>query len=311
MSITVGFDTSNYTTSAAVLDTSDMSVRNVKRLLPVKDGERGLRQSDAVFLHTKALPEIMEEAFEGIDSVDACGCSCAPRLVQGSYMPCFLVGMNAAAAFSHGAGCELFMTSHQIGHILAALFSCGRLDLIKGDKPFAAFHVSGGTTDLLLCTPDKKHNARIERIGGSSDLNAGQAIDRCGVRLGLSFPCGAELERLAEQSHTQLDIRPVVKGLYCSLSGIENKCMKLMDSGYDKCDVAKFCIDSVCASVEGLTKALLEKYNEIEIIYAGGVMSNRSIRAKLSQYGSFASPELSSDNAVGTAVYAALRKGLI
>ncbi|MBR1561700.1 MAG: peptidase M22, partial [Ruminococcus sp.] len=88
MSITVGFDTSNYTTSAAVLDTSDMSVRNVKRLLPVKDGERGLRQSDAVFLQTKALPEIMEEAFEGIDSVDACGCSCAPRLVQGSYMPC-------------------------------------------------------------------------------------------------------------------------------------------------------------------------------------------------------------------------------
>ena len=311
MSIIAGFDTSNYTTSAAVLDTADMSVRNVRQLLPVKSGERGLRQSDAVFLHTRELPKIMKEAFSDIGHFDACGCSCAPRMVSGSYMPCFLVGLNAAAAFSMGAGCELFLTSHQTGHILAALYSCQRLDLVKDSKPFAAFHVSGGTTDLLMCVPDSEHNVRIERIGGTSDLNAGQAIDRCGVRLGLGFPCGAEMEKMAGKSYVSFDVKPAVKGLYCSLSGLENKCMKLMESGADKNDIAKFCIDSVCTAVEALTLALVRKYPGIDIVYAGGVMSNRSIKQRLSKYGSFAAPEFSADNAVGTAVYAALKKGLI
>ncbi len=311
MSIIAGFDTSNYTTSAAVLDTSDMSVRNVRQLLPVKSGERGLRQSDAVFLHTRELPKIMKEAFSDIGHFDACGCSCAPRMIPGSYMPCFLAGVSAAAAFSMGAGCELFLTSHQTGHILAALYSCKRLDLLKSQKPFAAFHVSGGTTDILMCTPDSEHNVRIERIGGTSDLNAGQAIDRCGVRLGIGFPCGAEMEKLAEQSFVGFDIKPAVKGLYCSLSGLENKCMNLIRSGAEKKDIAKYCIDSVCSALEALTAALLEKYPGIDIIYAGGVMSNRSINKRLSQYGSFAAPEFSADNAVGTAVFAALKKGLI
>ncbi len=311
MSICAGFDTSNYTTSVAVLDTGSMTVRNVKQLLPVRQGERGLRQADAVFLHTKALPALMNEAFEGIDHFDVCGCSSAPRLAEVSYMPCFLVGMNTAAAFSHGAGCELFTTSHQVGHILAALFSCKRLDLLSADKPFAAFHVSGGTTEILLCTPDRDQNIRIQLIGGTTDLNAGQAIDRCGVRLGIGFPCGAELEKLSLQSTAAFDIKPSVNGLYCSMSGIENQCAQLARAGAQPCDTAKFCIDSVCAVIEKLTLNLIEKYSGIEIIYAGGVMSNSTIRGTLSRYGSFAEPSFSSDNAVGIAVYAALKKGLI
>lgn len=311
VSFVLGIDTSNYTTSCALLDTADMRVRSCKKLLPVKQGERGLRQSDAVFHHTKQLPELMKQLFDKKYDISAVGYSYAPRCAEGSYMPCFLVGENVAQAVSLACGADLEKTSHQVGHILAALYSCGKLDMLSSDKPFAAFHVSGGTTDLLLCEPDKAKLINITQIGGSRDLKGGQAIDRTGVRLGLSFPCGKELERLASESKHKIKPKASVDGLYCSLSGIENQCMKLIDESCSVADVAAYCIDCVCLAVEKMTVNLRHEYKDIPIIYAGGVMSNRFIKSKLEKYGSFAEPEFSSDNAVGVAVYAAIRKGKI
>ena len=107
MSFVLGIDTSNYTTSCALLDTADMSVRSCKKLLPVKQGERGLRQSDAVFHHTKQLPELMKQLFDKRYDLSAVGYSYAPRCAEGSYMPCFLVGENVAQAVSLACGADL------------------------------------------------------------------------------------------------------------------------------------------------------------------------------------------------------------
>ncbi|MBR6045802.1 MAG: peptidase M22 [Ruminococcus sp.] len=307
----LGIDTSNYTTSAALLDTDRMSVVQSKLLLPVKSGERGIRQSDAVFHHVKQLPTVIDGVCRGIVP-DGIGVSVKPRTAEGSYMPCFLAGESAARMLGSVLGIEPEYTSHQTGHVLAALFSAGRLGLVLEKQTFAAFHVSGGTTDLLLCEPDDDTLLRITRVGGSSDLNAGQAVDRCGVMLGLDFPCGQELEKLASRSGRQFKARVPVKGLDCSLSGIENKCRKMYDDNEPREDIAKFCLDSVLSAVSGLTDALYENYGSMTVIYAGGVMSNSYIRSKLEGDGRFfCEPEFSRDNAAGTAVYCALRKGLI
>ena len=193
---TLGIDTSNYATSLAVFDTNAGEVVcDCKRFLPVREGQLGLRQSDALFHHTAALPEMLAELGQKVNltQIEAVGVSARPRPVDGSYMPCFLAGVSAATAFCAAKGIPLVQTTHQQGHIAAALYAAGDFTLFERES--LVFHVSGGTTDLLLC-----HGAeRITPLGTSSDLYAGQAVDRVGVRLGFGFPAGAEVSRLAAQ----------------------------------------------------------------------------------------------------------------
>lgn len=303
----LGIDTSNYTTSVALYD--GRQIYQWKRLLRVKQGERGLRQSDALFQHTVNLPELMREMGESLKQpLTAVGVSDKPRNIQGSYMPCFLAGCSAAASISAAAGLPLFTTSHQIGHILAALYSVKRLDLI--DREFIAFHVSGGTTEALLITPDEREIIKARIIAESSDLKAGQAIDRVGVMLGLDFPAGKELDALAAASEAEFRIKPSFAGNNCSLSGIENQCRKMWETGVIKEDISKYCIESVYAAIEQTAQLLITQYGELPLLFAGGVMSNSMIRSKIEKkytQALFAARDFSCDNAAGIAVQAFLK----
>lgn len=306
--MTAGFDTSNYTTSAAVYDGSN--IKNYKKLLTVKEHERGLRQSEAVFQHTVNMPGLIEKMACEFDlgRIKAIGVSARPRNMEGSYMPCFLVGVNTAKAAASFCGCKCYETSHQAGHILAALYSANRLDLIH--EKFIAFHVSGGTTEAVLVSPDKENILDAQIVAQSSDLKAGQAIDRTGVLLGMHFPCGAELEKEAEKSSKEFKIKPSINGCDCSFSGIENKVKKMISAGEPPCDVAKFALDSVCVSLDAMLLAVIREYGNLPVLFAGGVSSNKKIRNTLSEkYGTvFAEPAFSSDNAAGVAVFAALKE---
>lgn len=304
----LGIDTSNYTTSAALYDTVSGEVAQEKLLLPVKDGELGLRQSDAVFHHTKQLPLVVGKLFDGQKQVpDAVGVSVRPRNTDGSYMPCFLCGEGLAETISAINKVPLYKTSHQVGHILAALYSAKRPEL--AEKKFIAFHVSGGTTDCLLVQPDSEKILNITEIGTSLDLKAGQAVDRVGVMLGLQFPCGKQLEEIAEKSVQKLKIKPVLKDGNCCLSGVENKCAKMLADGVPREDTALYCLQYIYSAIRGMTLYALERHGRLPVVFAGGVMSDRIIRKQLeSEFSAyFAEPEFSCDNAAGTAIFAALR----
>lgn len=313
MSLFLGIDTSNYTTSCALYDSETGDVRSCRRLLPVKKGERGLRQSEAVFHHTKQLHVLIKDLLSPTVKIEAAAYSFAPRLAEGSYMPCFLVGESVGESIAAAMGISVFRTSHQIGHILAALYSCGRLDFLKNKQRFLAYHVSGGTTDLLLCEPGEENILDITRIGGSKDLKAGQCIDRIGVKLGLDFPCGSQLEKLAVKSDGNFKIKPCVNGLDCCLSGVENLCIKMLDNSEKPENTARFCLDYIGESICLTVKNAIKKYGNLPVVFAGGVMSDLIIRRRLECefYSFFAKPEFSSDNAAGIAVYAAKMKGMI
>ena len=301
----IGFDTSNYTTSVAVFDGERMI--NKRKLLNVKSGERGLRQSDAVFQHTVNIPELINDIDISDKKISAVAVSTRPRNIDGSYMPCFLVGINNAVSVSRFTGAPIYKTSHQVGHILAGLYSINRLDLIN--EPFIAFHISGGTTEALLVKPDDNEIITAEIIAQSSDLKAGQAIDRAGVMIGLTFPCGNELDRLSLLCDKEYKIKPSMNELDCSLSGVENKAKYMFENGESNENISKFVLTYIANSIDEMTHRIINKYGKLPIMFVGGVMSNTLIREKITKkYNAyFAEPDLSCDNACGIAVYAYLK----
>ena len=301
----IGIDTSNYTTSAAICTKDGEIVANLKLPLPVKAGECGLRQSDAVFAHVKNLPTIMQTLageLQGMKPV-AIGVSEAPRPQEGSYMPCFLSGIAAAESFATAASIPLLRFSHQEGHIMAATYSAGAMHLLNSER-FAAFHVSGGTTEVLLATPHAR-GFDIELFAATADINAGQAIDRIGVMLGLQFPCGKELEKLAEKNEKKVPkSRISVKDGYCNLSGLENMATKLWQESGDAALVAAFTQQFIADTLIAMTRELDARIPSLSIVYAGGVMSNRYLQSRLSERENtyFAEPQFSADNAAGIAL---------
>ncbi len=301
--IILGIDTSNYTTSAALLYSDGELIANLKEPLPVKLGECGLRQSDAVFAHIKNLPIIMGRVREILrgESPVAIGVSQKPRNTEKSYMPCFLSGVSAAESIAATLSVPLYKFSHQCGHLMAALYSSGSVELL--DREFAALHISGGTTEILRVKFDK-FRFSAELVGGTADLNAGQVIDRIGNHLGLPFPAGHHIEALALQNKKLLKIKhPKLYDMKINLSGLENLAIKCYKDTNDKAYVSAYVLKYIEEAILLLCEGFIKQNGPMPILFSGGVMSNKIIRASLENKfeAYFAEPEFSKDNAVGIA----------
>ncbi len=304
--LALGIDTSNYATSLAVVDVRRREVVcALKEFLPVKPGELGLRQSDALFHHTNVLPQMLHKLACACDltRVAVVGASRQPRGEEGSYMPCFLAGVSAAAAFSAAIGVQPVFTSHQQGHLAAARFGADAPLPAGGDLLF--FHVSGGTTELLLTSENTVQCC----FGKSLDLYAGQAVDRLGVRLGFGFPAGQAVSDCAEACAEEVSPLPRVAlaGMDCHLSGLQNQCERLLAEGKSPGYAAKYCLLAIAETARRMVLAARMACGPLPVLFAGGVMCSMLIRRHLAGLANiaFAPPELSSDNAVGVALIAA------
>lgn len=307
----LGIDTSNYKTSAAIFDAKNKYAHNEGRFLDVAHGELGLRQSDALFQHIKALPQVMETLnLQANDEICGIGYSAKPRNLENSYMPCFLAGEMAAKCIATAQNLPIYAFSHQQGHIASALFSADKLDMLQSE--FLSWHISGGTTELLKITPSSQNIIDIEIIGGTQDTSAGQIIDRAGVALDMDFPCGAEIDKLAQTSESTEYFVPKNNGLFFSLSGLQNKFEKLIADGKTSSDIAAFTVNSITAVIEKITKLALNKYN-LPILFSGGVTASSQMRAKFEKLPQaiFATGQYGGDNALGVAILAAISEGEI
>ena len=307
----LGFDTSNYTTSAAVFGGG--TAENRGKLLTVPEGALGLRQSEALFQHVKRLHLMVEQLRAGgvMDRIAAVGASTRPREVEGSYMPCFLVGEGEGRALAAALDVPFYPCSHQQGHIAAAAWSAGREDLL--DKPHLAWHLSGGTTELLRVEPEG-HTVRAEVVGGTSDIAAGQLVDRAGVLLGLPFPAGKALDALYPEADDTSFFRVKLNDLTFSLSGMENKVKELLEQGKKPANIARFTIDTMMDVLLRATREAQKRWPGLPVLCSGGVASNRQIRAALERVcgAVFAQPQYATDNALGVAILAhrALEQGV-
>ncbi len=298
----IGIDTSNYTTSIAWFDGT--IGENCSKLLPVKQGELGLRQSDAVFSHIKSLPELSGRLFSRVpqQEITAVGVSTRPRAVEGSYMPCFLVGISHAQMISQMLHVPLVEVSHQQGHVAASLWSAGRIELM--DTPHLAWHLSGGTTELLLVEPEGK-NVICTKIGGTTDISAGQLIDRTGQLLGLPFPSGKHLDALSERAQKSDSFRVKCQNSSFSFSGIQNKVQQYHEKNHVPEETAAFALRCVAGAVLEATKQAQKNYPGLPVVFSGGVASNSMLRHVMAPVAPvFAQPQFSTDNAMGVAVLA-------
>ena len=298
----IGFDTSNYTTSIACFNGIDGE--NCSKLLPVRPGELGLRQSDAVFHHTKSLPELSGRLFSNLDgkTVRAVGVSTRPRAVDGSYMPCFLVGYSHAQLLAQALHVPLFECSHQQGHVAASLWSAGRLDLM--DAAHLAWHLSGGTTELLLVEPDGR-NVKCTKIGGTTDISAGQLIDRTGQLLSQQFPAGKHIDALSKTAVRKDLFKVKCPGMEFSLSGVQNKVNAYFADTAEPAETAAFALRCVCHAVYTATTNAMKAYPGLPVVFSGGVASNSMLREKMQSLNPiFSLPQFSTDNAMGVAVLA-------
>ncbi|MEA5004593.1 MAG: hypothetical protein VB081_13990 [Christensenella sp.] len=300
MAVFLGIDTSCYTTSVALADEEKNIVCNLKIPLEVAQGEKGLQQSQAVFLHIRNLRTIFEEnilAKHG--DISAVCVSATPRPQEGSYMPVFTVSAMAGAMAASVTGAALFEVTHQHGHIAAAL--------IGNRKPetFLAVHVSGGTTEIVK-VDSGKGGFDIEVAGATKDIAAGQVIDRLGQMLDMPFPAGRYVEECAQQSTEELGFKISTSGTDMNFSGVEAQMGRALET-YDAGTVCASVLTAVGKTLEKAVKEAIKENGIGDVLFFGGVMSNKRIRAYLSEripQAQFAKIEYSADNAAGLAVLA-------
>ena len=305
--VVLGIDTSCYTTSVAAVDLQGQVMGSFRRLLPVAVGKRGLRQSEAVFMHIRQLPQVISELMESLSEpapIAVCASS-KPRDEDQSYMPVFQVGDAQARILASVLGVPCFTSTHQRGHIAAARVGTG----LEIDTPVLALHLSGGTMDMLLCDGD-----RLEQIGGTLDLHAGQLVDRTGVAMGLEFPAGPALERLARKSDSEarLPVSMADHDLHCHLSGAETRIMQwIQNRTYSPEIIASEVYDLLARTVTRLLQGGMNQTGIRQALLAGGVASSDLFRRLLKERVmksipgmsiSFGKQEYSGDNAVGIAL---------
>ena len=307
--VVIGLDTSCYTTSAAAVTVEGQVVASCRKLLPVKEGERGLRQSEAVFIHVRQLPGRLEEVAQHIEGMEiAAVCvSRTPRDDEESYMPVFNAGDAQGRGLAAMLGVPCFASTHQRGHIAAAKVDSG---IEEGD--LLAVHLSGGTTEILSLCGDE-----LTLMGGTLDLHAGQVVDRTGVALGLPFPAGPHLEKLALKgtSKALLPVNMADGDLHCHFSGAESQVQRWIKAGtMSKEDIAREVYDLLARTVSRLVCAAAAKTGIRQVLIAGGVASSplfrELVRGRIAKkdrglHVCFGKPEYSGDNAVGTALIGA------
>lgn len=305
----LGIDTSNYKTSVAIVDAEGQILADARRFLQVRDGERGLRQSEAFFQHIQQLPNLLTEALSQAQSVDpdgkvvAISVSDRPRPVEQSYMPVFTAGVRMAQCFALGAESAPLQTfSHQEGHVRAAIYET---DLLPTNR-FLALHFSGGTTEAVIWDGGK-----ISIVGGTKDLAFGQVLDRTGVALGLAFPAGEALDQMAlAAGPVKGNFLPPVhaKEGTIHLSGIESACAREIEKGIRPEILIPMLFQRLGGAMMELVLDLVAQTGCQDVLFAGGVSSSQYLRAYIEEHAKgrfrpvFGRRTLASDNAVGIAL---------
>ncbi|MBO4366706.1 MAG: tRNA (adenosine(37)-N6)-threonylcarbamoyltransferase complex transferase subunit TsaD, partial [Clostridia bacterium] len=232
--------------------------------------------------HTEAIQGVTEEALRqagvGAGQLDAVAVTCAPGLIGA-----LLTGVSFAKGFAYAAGKPLIPVHHLRGHIAANYLVWPELE-----PPFIALCVSGGNTELMVAE-DYVH---YRMVGTTRDDAAGEAFDKCARVLGLPYPGGAAMDRLAAAGNAEafrfhegkVDDAP----FDFSFSGLKTAVINMVHTELQRgrelddafrADVAASFTKAVVQTIVGRLELLLEEEKgNMDIVLAGGVAANSHLR---------------------------------
>lgn len=310
MKVVLGVDTSNYTTSICIFAEDGTIVADQREYLKVASGARGLRQSEALFQHVQNFPHLTADL--GLilrnHELAAIGVSVKPRPQSDSYLPVFVPGASFAHSLANLFSVPCYELTHQETHIWSGIASGGG----PLEQEFLAIHLSGGTTELAAVRRCADFSLKVDLWGGTSDLHAGQFVDRLGVQLGLDFPAGPALEEMALHAKETLPVSISHKAGAVSFSG-PLTALERMIGQVDSKVLAASCLQVLSGTLLKWIEWAGNRTDCRDLLLVGGVASNMLIRRELMAalprwrlY--FAAPRFSVDNALGAAYYAALKE---
>ena len=256
------------------------------------------------------LKETIAQADVSVGKIDAIACAYGPGLI-GS----LLIGVETAKTLALVWNKPLIPVNHLLAHVYANWLSS---DSKFPEMPIVALIVSGGHTDLILMTG----HGKFRFLGGTRDDAAGEAFDKVARILGLSYPGGPEIEKLAgdynfKQSKFNLP-KPMASGnnFDFSFSGIKTAVFNLSQksslTSLDKLEIAYKFQAAVCEVLVKKTQKAASKYRVKSIVVGGGVAANSELRRQMSEVGQnqkikvfFPEKELAIDNGamVATCAY--------
>tara|TARA_B100001248_G_scaffold136712_1_gene102643 strand:+ start:1434 stop:2441 length:1008 start_codon:yes stop_codon:yes gene_type:complete len=277
----LGIETSCDETSAAVISDNKI-LSNIIANQEVHQKYGGVVPELASRAHQKNIIPVVERALNeaNIDKkkLDAVAFTRGPGLL-GS----LLVGSSFAKSMSLSLDIPLIEVNHMQAHLLANF-----IENNNGNKPafpFLGVNISGGHTQIILC----KNYFEMEIIGETLDDSIGEAFDKCGKLLGLNYPAGSKIDRLAKNGEKKKFkfIIPKVSELDFSFSGLKTNFKRFIENNISKNkNFIEKEIENICASIqETIAKILLEKIikginitNTKTIVFGGGVSANSRIR---------------------------------
>jgi len=278
--IILGIETSCDETAAAVVKNGREILSNVVAS-QIESHKRfgGVVPEIASRHHVEAMTIVLEEAINQADvdweAIDGIAVTEGPGLVGA-----LLVGVNAAKALAFAKGKPLIGVQHIAGHIYANRFET------EFEFPLLALIVSGGHTELVLM----KEHGKFELIGETLDDAAGEAYDKVARTLGLPYPGGPEVDRLANFGEENIDFPRawLEEGSYdFSFSGLKSAVINTLHNAEQrgetlkKEDVAASFQASVIDVLTEKTVRAAEEFNVKQVLVAGGVAANQGLRRKL------------------------------
>ncbi len=279
--IILAFETSCDETSVAVLKKGQLVSNVIASQIESHKRFGGVVPEVASRHHVEVITACIEEALQEAEvkagDVDAVAVTYGPGLVGA-----LLVGLSAAKAFAWSHNLPLIPVNHMAGHLMAAQ------DQAELKFPLMALLVSGGHTELVYV----KEPGDYRIVGETRDDAVGEAYDKVGRVMGLTYPAGRELDQLAHQGQDVYNFPRAMLGednLEFSFSGLKSAFINLHHNAQQKeeelsqADLATSFQTAVLDILLGKTKKALERYPVEMLVVAGGVAANQGLRQRLAE----------------------------